>query len=134
MIILYCLFLYFQITFFKLSRLEKNSRVNDLLNDESKLRRSHTRTINIQVSVITWSIEFLTGCVFMVLCLVINNIAILGVLVFFDGTLSFLVIPSVYILNTEVTKALIIANGWFRSFRTLVSSKRIQPAANEELV
>ena len=127
------MFLYFQITFFKLSRLEKNSRVNDLLNDESKLRRSHTRTINIQVSVITWSIEFLTGCVFMVLCLVINNIAILGVLVFFDGTLSFLVIPSVYILNTEVTKALIIANGWIRSFRSLVSSNRIHPAANEEV-
>ena len=85
------------------------------------------------MSVITWSIEFLTGCLFVVLVFLINNTTIIIVLGFFDCTLSFLVTPSVYILNTEVTKALIIANGWFRSFRTLVFPKRIHPAANEEL-
>ena len=119
-------------SYLKLFRLEKNSGVNELLNDNSKRNRRHVRSINIQMSVITWSIEFLTGCLMLILALVTNDITIIISLAFFDCILSFVMIPGAYILNTEATKQLIITNGWFRSFRAMFPSREIQPIANND--
>ena len=86
------------------------------------------------MSVFTWSIEFLTGGVFIFMAVVTNDIKVIIIFGFFDCILSFVIIPGAYILNTEVTKAGIVKYGWFRSFRTLFPSKAIQPAANNNLV
>ena len=113
-------------------RLEQENGINELLNDNAKRSRKHTQTVNIQMSVMTWSIEFITGCVLMIHFTMSDNITIIIIISLFDVIMTFVVIPGAYILNTEVMKSKIIQNGWFRSLRTLTSSGRIQPAANEE--
>ena len=113
-------------------RLEQDNGVNELLNDNAKRSRKHTQTVNIQMSVMTWLIEFITGCLLMINFTMSDNITIIIIINLFDVILTFVVIPGAYILNTEVMKSKIIQNGWFRSLRTLSSSGRVQPAANEE--
>ena len=113
-------------------RLEQHNGVNELLNDNAKRSRKHTQTVNIQMSVMTWLMEFITGCLLMINFTMSDNITIIIIISLFDVIMTFVVIPGAYILNTEVMKSKIIQNGWFRSLRTLPSSGRIQPAANEE--
>ena len=113
------------------SRLEKESRVNELLNENAKRRRKHTETVNIQMSVMTWLIEFITGCLLMILFTLDDNITIILIIGLFDIIMTFIAIPGAYILNTEIMKSKIIQNGWFRSLRPLRPSRRIQPAENE---
>ena len=84
------------------------------------------------MSVISWSIEFITGILMLILALVTNDITMIISLAFVDCILSFVVIPGAYILNTEGTKQLIIKNGWLRSFRALFPSRKIQPALNDD--
>ena len=113
------------------SRLEKESRVNELLNENAKRRRKHTETVNIQMSVMTWLIEFITGCLLMILFTLDDNVTIILIIGLFDIIMTFIAIPGAYILNTEIMKSKIIQNGWFRSLRPLRPSRRIQPAENE---
>ena len=113
------------------SRLEKESRVNELLNENAKRRRKHTETVNIQMSVMTWLIEFITGCLLMILFTLDDNITVILIIGLFDIIMTFVAIPGAYILNTEIMKSKIIQNGWFRSLRPLRPSRRIQPAENE---
>ena len=112
-------------------RQEQESGVNELLNDNAKRRRKHTKTVNIQMSVMTWLIEFITGCLLIILFTLDDNITIIIILALLDSIMTFVAIPGAYILNTEIMKSKIIQNGWFRSLRTLRYSRRIQPAENE---
>ena len=48
-----------------------------------------------------------------------------------DGFLNFIVIPSSYLLNTDIIKRVIITEGWCKVFRTQddeVGLNRIRPA------
>ena len=112
-------------------RLEQESGVNELLNDNAKRSRKHTQTVNIQMSVMTWSIEFITGFLLMMNFTMSDNITIIIIISFIDVVMTFVLIPGAYILNTEVMKRRVIENGWFRSLRSVSSSGRIEPAANE---
>ena len=112
-------------------RLEKESGVNELLSDDAKRRRKHTETVNIQMSFMTWLIEFITGCLLITLLTLDDNITIIIIIAFFDIIMTFVAIPGAYILNTEIMKSNIIQNGWFRSLRPFRPSRRIQPARNE---
>ena len=112
-------------------RQEQESGVNELLNDNAKQRRKHTKTVNIQMSVMTWLIEFITGCLLIILFTLDDNITIIVIIALLDGIMTFVAIPGAYILNTEIMKSKIIQNGWFRSLRPFRYSRRIQPAENE---
>ena len=112
-------------------RQEQESGVNELLNDNAKQRRKHTKTVNIQMSVITWLIEFITGCLLIILFTLDDNITVIIIIGLFDIIMTFVAIPGAYILNTEIMKSRIIQNGWIRSLRPLRSSGRIHPAENE---
>ena len=113
------------------SRKEQESGVNELLNENAKRRRKHTETVNIQMSVMTWLIEFITGCLLIILFTLDDNITVIIIIGLFDIIMTFVAIPGAYILNTEIMKSKIIQNGWFRSLRPLRPSRRIQPAENE---
>ena len=112
-------------------RLEQESGVNELLNENAKRRRKHTETVNIQMSVMTWLIEFITGCLLIILFTLDDNTTIILIIGLFDTIMTFVAIPGAYILNTEIMKSKIIQNGWFRSLRPLRPSRRIHPAQNE---
>ena len=112
-------------------RLEQESGVNELLNDNAKRRRKHTETVNIQMSVMTWLIEFITGVLLITLFTLDDNVTVIIIIGLLDVIMTLVAIPGAYILNTEIMKSRIIENGWIRSLRPLRSSGRIHPAENE---
>ena len=83
------------------------------------------------MSVMTWAIEFITGCLLMMNFTMSDNITIIIIISFIDVVMTFVLIPGAYILNTEVMKTRIIENGWFRSLRSFSTSGRVEPAENE---
>ena len=102
------------------------------LSEESRVKRNRKRMVNLQMTVFSWSLEFITGLV----CLSIvikspdpeTNVDLISGLVIFDAFLNFIIIPSSYILNNESIKKVIIAEGWCRFFR---SHKRPNKVSSE---
>ena len=86
------------------------------------------------MSALSWFLEFLTGGVFLTKILFNDgNNTIILYLVLFDSLLNFVIIPSSYLLNTEVIKGFIIANGWMHYLRTLFPSNKIHPVENQDV-
>ena len=112
-------------------RIDKESGVNELLSDNAKRSRKHTQTVNIQMSVMTWAIEFITGCLLMMNFTMSDNITVIVIINFIDVVMTFVLIPGAYILNTEVMKTRVIENGWFRSLGSFSTSGSVEPAENE---
>ena len=84
-----------------------------------------------------WSIEFITGLIALGMKFQTENPntdteLILSIFVI-DGFLNFIVIPSSYLLNTDIIKRVIITEGWCKVFRRQddqVGLHRIVPAQN----
>ena len=98
----------------------------------AKRNRKRTRTVNIQISFLTWLVEFSSGFLFLFTFMLDNDINIIILFFFFDIVLLFVLIPGAYILNTEAIKALFIESGWFSSLRSLFMPNRVQPIVNNE--
>lgn len=64
--------------------------------------------VNVQMTVFSWCLEFLAGAI-AVTGLFFNKLMIC---VAFDICLNFVLIPGSYMLNNQVNKTLIIADGW----------------------
>ena len=91
--------------------------------------------VNLQMTVFSWSLEFVTGLVFFSIVVNSNdpetNVDLISGLVIFDAFLNFLVIPSSYILNNEMSKNVIISEGWSKIFLRCKRSNDINPDVNE---
>ena len=91
--------------------------------------------VNLQMTVFSWSLEFVTGLVFFSIVVNSNdpetNVDLISGLVIFDAFLNFLVIPSSYILNNEMSKNVIIAEGWSKIFLCCKRSNDINPDVNQ---
>ena len=94
------------------------------------------------MTVLSWSLEFITGGFGIAIYFgfqferfatrnLIENLAIWGWII--DTCLNFIIIPSSYILNNEVNKALIIAHGWYKSLRSCLRTNTINPVPNEDI-
>ena len=104
-----------------------------VLSESSKLKRRRTNKVNLQMTVISWSLEFIAGLV----CLGVNfnpesSPDLISIMVIFDTCLNFIIIPSTYILNDEVRKKRIIAEGWYIGVRGSVVSNSLGPALNND--
>ena len=104
-----------------------------VLSESSKLKRRRRNRVNLQMTVVSWSLEFIAGLV----CLGVNfypesSPDLISVMVIFDACLNFIIIPSTYIFNDEVRKRGIIAEGWYIGGRGRVVSNRVSPALNND--
>ena len=104
-----------------------------VLSESSKLKRRRTNKVNLQMTVISWSLEFIAGLV----CLGVNfnpesSPDLISIMVIFDTCLNFIIIPSTYIFNDEVRKRGIIAEGWYTWVRGRMASNRVGPALNND--
>ena len=89
--------------------------------------------VNLQMTVISWSLEFIAGLV----CLGVNfnpesSPDLISIMVIFDTCLNFIIIPSTYIFNDEVRKRRIIAEGWYIGVRGRVVSNSVGLAPNND--
>ena len=109
-----------------------------VLSESSKLKRRRMNKVNLQMTVISWSLEFIAGLV----CLGVNfqienpesNPDLISMMVIFDTCLNFIIIPSTYIFNDEVRKRGIIAEGWCTGVRGRMYSNSVGPASNNDSI
>ena len=104
-----------------------------VLSESSKLKRRRTNKVNLQMTVISWSLEFIAG----LFCLGVNfnpesSPDLISIMVIFDTCLNFIIIPSTYIFNDEVRKRRIIAEGWYIGVRGRVVSNSVGLAPNND--
>ena len=115
-------------------RADNKGFLKTILSDDSKIKRRRQKAINLQMTMIAWGLEFITGILaFTIRHFNLKDGGILSGLILLDVGLNFIVIPSSYILNTEVVKDSIIAKGWCKCFNNSHRSTRVEPARNEDL-
>ena len=102
-----------------------------MLSEASKLKRRREKMVNLQMTGLSWCLEFFAGISTVIRILVGNGPwPIKFVAILFDVCFNFILIPTSYLLNTEVYKSPIIANGWWQSFRKkfcLRCTRRVEP-------
>ena len=109
-----------------------------VLSESSKLKRRRMNKVNLQMTVISWSLEFIAGLV----CLGVNfqienpesSPDLISMMVIFDTCLNFIIIPSTYIFNDEVRKRGIIAEGWCTGVRGRMYSNSVGPSSNNDSI
>ena len=106
------------------------------MSEESKQKRRRRNVINLQMTIIAWSLEFVTGLVNLLIGVKTSNpesnVDFITCMVIIDGFLNFIIIPSSYILNNDELKIAIIESGWFQYFRQLISSNKVEPLQNDD--
>ena len=113
------------------SRSDTRGHISALLSEESKRKRQRSNTINIQMTFISWSLEFIAGVTYLpVRFIKIQSLAM--VLIMLDIILNFIFIPMSYVLNNDVNKAIIVAHGWLQGFRRLLSPGSIVVPEQQE--
>ena len=120
------------IIYFTRYRSDSREFVQRLLSEESKRKRKRSNAINIQITFITWLFEFSAGILCAVVYFIDSKVASRW-LAFLDMTLNFILVPSSYIINNDVNKALIVAHGWIQGLRRMFSpdSQDQQPQDNQ---
>ena len=128
--------LHYSIIISILFREENKERLQSVLSETSKQKRRRRNVINLQMTIIAWSLEFVTGLVNLLIGVKTSNpesnVDFITCMVIIDGFLNFIIIPSSYILNCDVLKTAIIASGWFQFFRQLISSNKVEPLQNDD--
>ena len=101
--------------------------IQRLLSEEAKTRRSKNFRSSLQLSVLTWSIEFVTGCLMAIdYSLGLSDGTFYNwmyVYPLIDITLSGVIIPSAYILKSDSFREFLYSFGWINALRKLVGAK-----------
>ena len=115
-------------------RAENRGFLPVILSEESKRKRHRQYTINIQITFISWALEFTSGIMALIMYFgVVWERNLLIWLLPFDIGLNFIIIPGSYITNNQTNKALIFSNGWRQALVSFVQSNRVVPAQNENV-
>ena len=84
-------------------------------------RRRRTTIVNIQITFISWSMELLSGLCLIIVRFYSTNKLLKEWLMFADVCFNFIIIPSTYILNNEVTKRVIVIENWYEGIRNFLN-------------
>ena len=110
--------------------------VNQLLSEESKIKRNRKTTIGIQTTTISWILEFLGGSIVLLSYSLVKDrdectdlITLLCMV-----SLNFILIPASYLMIPAKYKQHILEKGWCKSITTpLHNSNRIFPSTSKDL-
>jgi len=111
---------------------ESQGIVSEILSEKVRTRRQRRKTINIQMTIISWLIEFIAGIGNLAIYFLYDENAIVALFAMFTIFINFVVIPGTYILNTEACKRFIIEQGWIMSLGRMCNSTRVSPLQNED--
>ena len=94
------------------------------LPENARRKRNRQVNISIQMTIMTWSLELITGIISLSIYFISGHDDSLQtasiVLALLTHFLHFIIIPSAYNLNNGVVKECILKNGWLRSLRAVV--------------
>ena len=95
---------------------ESLEKLRKLLTDAHKIRRRRRILLNIHITVIAWLVECLGSIsVFLMIFLTPENGTTRG-LQFITGIMYFIVVPSVYLMNSSDVKSVIVDNRIYLAF------------------
>jgi len=118
--------------------------VSDFLSERVRMRRQRRTAINIQMTIISWLIEFITGLTILAMHFLYKEAGIFNkanipkeaiILIcfaMFNIFVNFVMIPGTYILNTDACKQFVIEHGWITALRRRCHSTRVYPLQNED--
>ena len=117
-------------------RSEDGSMVNQLLSEESKIKRNRKMKIGIQTTTISWILEFLGGAIVLLSYSLVKDrdectdlITLLLVV-----SLNFILIPASYLMIPAKYKQHIYEEGWYKSLTPhLHNSNKITPSRSIDL-
>ena len=107
-----------------------DNTIAENLSEESRRCRRKRTTTNIQITFLCWFFEFVTGLIAFCLKYLmasLPNPAIKAIFAFSGMFLDFIIIPSLYLLNTDECKSSITTNGWCFSFKRFCHLDRSTP-------
>ena len=79
---------------------------------------------------ISWSLEFIAGLIIFLFWFIKNPVVVKW-LALLDIVINFILIPISYVLNNDINKAVIVAQGWVQGFRRLINREsRVAPKQN----
>ena len=118
-------------------RNDEKENIQRLLSEEARTRRSHKYKCSLQLSVLSWSIEFVTGCLMLIdYSLGLSNDTFhvwTYVHPLVDIFLSGVVIPSAYVLKSDTFRELLYNFGWINTLRKLFGAKDSRVAPSHEI-
>ena len=103
-------------------RTEDGSRVNQLLSEESKIKRNRKTAIGIQTTTISWVLEFSGGAIVLLsYCLIKDRDELTDfITLLLFVCLNFILIPASYLMIPARCKQHILEKGWWKSLQMLV--------------
>ena len=125
-----------------LFRSQKKSFLDLVLSDQEKIRRRKKTTVGIQMTLLSWTLEVISGVSAFALILFISRQDTLEIiaklLIIFNHCLYFIFIPLSYLINTEVIKAIVYAQGWLRLSKSCIPSflqrsRQVEPEHDDNL-
>jgi len=111
---------------------ENQGVVSEILSEKVRMRRQRRTAINIQMTINSWLIEFVTGIAILAMYFLYKEAIILCIFAMFNVFVNFVMIPGTYILNTEACKRFVIEHGWSTALRRMCHSSRVRRLQNED--
>ena len=104
-------------------------QLRKLLSDSCKARRHRRNHLNIQITVLTWFIEFLGFAVFLLGSFIIGhtNTTTTFILQTFSTMFSFIILPSILSMSNPTFKGVIADSIWYQKLMD-----RISPTPKDE--
>ena len=93
----------------------------DALSKQSRRRREQLDTVNIQITFMSWLLEFISGW-FIIVAILSTSETLRSYLAFADFTINFILIPGIYVMNNQVTKRIIAFESYLNGFRNIIHS------------
>ena len=88
------------------------------LSGQMRKMRQRTLMVNIKIQVLTWVLEFIAGNSVAVIFLSERKDALKWVPLM-DALMLYILIPSTYVINRDITKQIIILNDWYRGIKSV---------------
>ena len=99
------------------------------LSKQSRRRREQLNTVNIEITFISWLLEFISGWFIIAAILSISE-TLSSYLAYADFILNFILIPGIYVMNNQLTKRIIAFESYWKGFRDIIHSDSGQSANN----
>ena len=116
-------------------RSENKESIQAMLSEASKQRRHRSTTISLHITATTWLIELISNSILMALRFLDDEVTRNWLLVLFEvwWFQTTVLIPAMYVCNTENVKDYLKTIGWYNSIIDRCRSNKVSPMQNENI-
>ena len=121
---------------FAFDRSENKESIQAMLSETSKQKRHRSTTISIHITAATWLIEFIGNSILIAIRFRNTEANMNGNFVLFEVWWfhTAVLIPAMYVCNTDNVKDYLKTIGWYNSFIDRFRSTKVSPIQNENIV